>query len=223
MTTKAEGSPASADRQWYIVGRWQEYEGEGRANLLRLIGIATFYLIELINYYGVDLGLVSMPAVVERDYHLAITLLTATWCALCASVLYCRKQGIFPYWLKFVSTGCDVLLLTAILTLSDGQRSPLVVAYFLLIALAALRFSLPLLWFATGSVVAGYLWLLGFAQWGELPGWPPPALPLPRYAQVMFLAALVLTGVVLGQAIRRVRGIASEYAARCQATRGGQP
>ena len=22
------------DRQWYIVGRWQEYEGEGRANLV---------------------------------------------------------------------------------------------------------------------------------------------------------------------------------------------
>jgi len=31
---------ACDDRQWFIVGRWQEYEGEGRANLLRIA--ATF-------------------------------------------------------------------------------------------------------------------------------------------------------------------------------------
>lgn len=39
QTTQAE----IRDHQWYIVGRWQEYEGEARANLLRIIGIAAFY------------------------------------------------------------------------------------------------------------------------------------------------------------------------------------
>jgi hypothetical protein len=31
---------ARAERQWYISGRWEEYEGEGRANLLRPISVA---------------------------------------------------------------------------------------------------------------------------------------------------------------------------------------
>ena len=34
------------ERQWFIVSRWQEFKGEGRANLLRLIGIAVFYAVE---------------------------------------------------------------------------------------------------------------------------------------------------------------------------------
>jgi hypothetical protein len=44
----------NADRQWFISGRWQEYEGESRANLLRVAGIALFYLIELLNRGNVE-------------------------------------------------------------------------------------------------------------------------------------------------------------------------
>ena len=53
---------ASADRHWHIVGRWEEYEGEGRANLLRLIAVTAFYAIELAHYHGLKLGLFEMPA-----------------------------------------------------------------------------------------------------------------------------------------------------------------
>ena len=55
--------PASGDRQWYIVGRWQEFEGEGCTNLIRIAGIAAFYIVELINYYGLKLGPLSMPRI----------------------------------------------------------------------------------------------------------------------------------------------------------------
>ena len=40
------------------------------------------------------------------------------------------------------------------------------------------------------------------------------ATRVPRYHQLMFLLALVLTGVVLGQVIRRVRWMAQDYAER---------
>ncbi len=40
------------------------------------------------------------------------------------------------------------------------------------------------------------------------------ATRVPRYHQIMFLLALVLTGVVLGQVVRRVRLIAQDYAER---------
>ena len=43
---------AAQDRQWFIVGRWQEYEGEGRANLLRIVAIGAFYAVQLIHFYG---------------------------------------------------------------------------------------------------------------------------------------------------------------------------
>ena len=212
MATDAVSQAALAEKDWFIVGRRQEFEGEGRANLLRLIGVAAFYAVELVNYYGVDLSFVQMPRVVERPFHLAITLLTVAWAMLCLSVLICRTQRIFPSWLKYISTACDLVLLTSILTLADGPRSPLVVVYFLLIVLASLRFNLRLIWFASGGSIAGYLFLLGFARWGSIPGWVKPDMAVPRYHQVIFVLALALTGVVLGQLIRRVRNLATDFA-----------
>ncbi|MFL5328327.1 MAG: hypothetical protein ACJ8C4_05390 [Gemmataceae bacterium] len=221
VITTAE-TPA-ADRAWYIAGRREEYEGEGRANLLRIIGITAFYAIELINYYGLNLGVVQMPKVVDRSFHLAMTFLTVAWACLALAVLMCRLQGVFPRWLKFVSTGCDIVLLTTILTLAEGPRSPLVVIYFVIIALAALRFSLPLIWFATAGAGLGYLFLLGFARWGSVPGWPKSDMSLPRHYQAIFLVALILCGVVLGQVIRRMRGFAEIYSQRLSPSHGGSP
>jgi hypothetical protein len=211
----------SADRHWFIVGRWEEFEGEGRANLLRLIAITAFYAVELVNYYGLNLGFIEMPAVVDRAFHLAVTMLTVAWMMLCLCVLYCRLNRVFPSWLKFISTAGDLLLLTSILTLGDGPRSPLLVGYFLIIAVATLRFSLELMWLATAGAAAGYLFLVGFARWGSIPGWERGDLTTPRHWQVIFVLALVLQGVVLGQVIRRVRRLAEAYARRLEEARGG--
>jgi hypothetical protein len=188
--------------------------------LLRIIGITVFYAVELVNYYGLNLGVIQMPVVVNRAFHLAVTVLVVAWGMLCVSVLHCRRQGILPFWLKFVSTGVDLLLLTTILALADGPRSPMVVAYFLVICLASLRFSLRLIWFATGGAIAGYLFLLGFARWGSIPGWEKPDMTLPRHAQLIFLLALLLTGIVLGQVIRRVRCLADNYARKVEEAGG---
>ena len=57
MPTDTEVPATGDDRQWFIVGRWQEYEGEGRANLLRIAGIAAFYGIELANYWPASLSI----------------------------------------------------------------------------------------------------------------------------------------------------------------------
>lgn len=205
MASDSVSANARREREWYIVSRWQEYEGEGRANLLRIIGVAAFYGVELINYHGLNLGVLEMPPVVNQAFHLAITLLTAAWTMLALAVLACRRNGIFPTWLKFASTCGDLVLLTSALVLADGPRSPLIVGYLLIIALATLRFSLELIWFATAGAVAGYVFLLGFARWGEVPGWPQRDLSVPRYHQAIFLLALVLLGVILGQVIRRAR------------------
>lgn len=203
----------TGDRDWFIVGRWQDFAGEARANLLRIAGIAAFYVIELINYYGLHLGPLEIPATVDRPFHAVVTALAVAWTMVALATQLCLQIRIFPVWLKYVTTGCDIALLTTILTVADGPRSPLIVGYFLVVVLSTLRFQLPLVWFATVGSMAGYIWLLGFAQWfaGDRD------LTVPRYYQLIFLLALALTGVVLGQVIRRVRFLAQEFSTRVSA------
>ncbi len=209
-----DASPASTDRQWFIVGRWQEYEGESRANLLRIVAIAAFYVVELINRYGLDLGFIEVPRIRDAPFHHAVTALAVAWTMAALGVLLSLRLQFFPTSLKFVSTACDVMFLTAILTVADGPRSPLVLGYLLVIALATLRLQLPLLWFATAGSMAGYVFLLGHAKWFR------EATRVPRYHQLIVLLAVLLTGVMLGQVVRRVRWIAEDYANRLEASRG---
>jgi len=217
MDNSDRPSASDLDHKWFIVGRWQEFEGEARANLLRIVGIGAFYLVELANYHGLNLGFFEMPKVdtIGPSFHQAVTALAVAWTMLAMGVLLCLSQRIFPAALKFVSTGCDIALLTGILLVADGPRSPLVVGYFLLIALSTLRFNLPLVRLATVGSMAGYLVLLGYARW-----FTERDLHVPRYHQMIVLLGLALTGIILGQVIRRVKTVATQYADRVQASEG---
>jgi hypothetical protein len=203
-------SPSEQDRSWFIVGRWQEFEGEARANLLRIIGLGLFYIVHLMNYYGFQLGPLELPKVegIDRPFHQAVTALTAAWSMVGMGVLLCLRRQFFPWTLKFFSTACDIILLTSILSVADGPKSPLIVGYFLIIALSTLRFNLPLVWCSAVGSMAGYLFLLGQAKWFR------ESMRVPRYQQIIVLLALLLTGIVLGQVIRRVRAMAVDYAQR---------
>ena len=44
---------------------------------------------------------------------------------------------------------------------------------------------------------------------------------MPRFHELLFLVGLVLTAVVLGQLVRRVRRLAADYARRAGETKGG--
>lgn len=184
-----------------VAKRLQEYEGEVRANLLRAVAIAAFYLVELADYRGFRLGLLEMPKVesVDKSFHMAMTAIAAAWLVASWGVHAFLRRRVFPPALKYLSTGLDVVYLTAALLVADGPRSPLVVAYLLLPALAALRLSLPLVRFATAAAASGYLVLLGHARWFR------PASVVPRYHQALFLLTLLLSGVLLGQVLRRAR------------------
>lgn len=216
---RAPSPESRRERHWFIVGRWQEFEGEARANLLRILGIGAFYAIELLNYRGLRLGALELPKLqgVDERFHQAVTALAVAWTLVGLGVLVCLRARVFPAALKFVSTACDVVLLSAVLTLADGPRSPLLVGYFLIVALSGLRFSLRLVWFATLGSMLGYLYVLGYARWFADPA---RHLRVERYQQLIFLLALALSGIVLGQVIRRVRRMAEEFAARVSA--GGE-
>lgn len=187
-----------------LFSRVHELEGERRANLLRIVGIAAFYSIELMNRYGLRLGFFEMPplAGVDESFHTAVTSLAVAWISLALGVEFCLRNEFLPAPLKFISTGGDIVLLTSILAVADGPRSPLIVGYFLVLAVSGLRLNLPLVRCATVGVVAGYLYLNGFARW-----FTERDIRVPRYQQLMVLLALGLTGIILGQIIRNARRV----------------
>jgi hypothetical protein len=216
MVSAASAATPSSDRSWFIVGRWQEYEGEARTNLLRIVAIGAFYALELVNYY-----LLNTPDEAFTQYHQRVTALAVAWTMVALAVLLCLKRQIFPAVLKYVSTGCDLVLLTALaavevqgsVTARVGPFSPLIGVYFLIIALAALRFSLGLVWFSTLGSMLGYLTLVGLADMKES-RWFDDKHAVPPVVTLLTLLALGMTGIVIGQVIRRVRTIAIDYAQR---------
>ena len=201
---------ALGDRQWFIVGRWQEYDGETRANLLRIVAIGAFYVVQLVNFY-----LVNHANEVQRDFHRAATAIAVCWSLVALGNLFCLRRQIFPAWLKYASTGADIFLLTALATVGNRAESPLVMAYFLVIALAAVRFSLGLIWCATLGGMTGYMALVGATD----RSWFDTNHEVPIVNQLVTLLSLGLTGIILGQVIRRTRTMADDYAKRIHSVR----
>jgi hypothetical protein len=210
-----------ADRSWFITQRWQAYDAESRANLLRIIAIGLFYLVHLWSYFGSQGWLpnygflqIAESGEITKRFHILITLIAVAWAMLALGILLALQNRIFPRWLPYLSTGSDIVLLTSMVCLGGMARSPLIVAYFLILILATLRLSLPLVWFATAGCGFAYLFVLGCVKWsahGALSqslGQNPAELGVPRYHEIVVLIAIVMAGIVLGQITRRVRNLA---------------
>jgi hypothetical protein len=217
------------DRAWFIAQRWQEFEGEQRANLLRIAAIGSFYLLHCWNYLSSqgrlpDWGLLelSKSGEIDRRFHIMATLLALGWAMAAAAVHLCLRNRVFPRWLPAASTAVDVVMLTSVLCISSGPRSPLVAGYFLILALAALRFSLPLVRWTTVGAAVGYLCTLGVARWPAMFGRTAELdIRVPRYHQLAVLAAIVLCGVFMGQIVRHARKLAEDYGRQRGEASGG--
>ena len=211
MAAHTSSLPAGAVRERFIVERWQAYEAESRANLLRIIAIGAFYLVHLWSYLSSqgkvpNFGFFQLAEAGEigRQFHIEITLLTLAWAMLALGILVALQQRIFPVWLPYCSTACDIILLTSMLCISSGAQSPLVVGYFLILVMAALRLSLPLIRCATVGCALGYLAVLGYTRWAPISEELRSAQLVPRYHQVIVLLAIGLAGIMLGQIVRKV-------------------
>jgi hypothetical protein len=151
-------------------------------------------------------------------FHQRATAIAVAWTLVAVAVLLALRLRIFPAALKYASTACDLVLLTALATLAAGPKSPLILAYFLIVALAALRFSVGLVWFSTLGAMAGY-WLLVGLEDARTSRWFDAQHAVPPVTQLITLLSLGLTGVVIGQVVRRVKTVAEEYAQRKAASR----
>jgi hypothetical protein len=212
------GGRTTADWAWRTALQGLQFAGECRANAVRLAAVATFYAIHLTRYAAGPSALgdgvaAAELAAGEARFHLLASLLALAWLAVAAAVHLSLQQRQPAQALSYAATAADALLLTALLNFAAGPRSPLTTGYFLIVAMAALRLNVPLVRFATAAAALGYVCVLGVARWPAAFGRDPEELlRIPRYQQAMFLAALALTGVITGQAVRLARELAVRYA-----------
>jgi hypothetical protein len=193
----------SPERRWFISQRWLELEGEGRTNVLRVLAVAAYYAVHLMGY----LGSAEQNAGLAL-FHNRVTEISFCWLILSLLVLVCLQRHYFPAGLKYFTAVVDTLLVTVLASLGNGPESPIVLAYFLILATAALRFSLRLVWTTTFATALGYLVLVGKKD----PIWFDENHTTPVVTQLITLLSLGLTGLCLGQIIRRVRALVLKLA-----------
>jgi len=143
----------------------------------------------MLTYHGLRLGGLIVPPLADtsRDFPPAATALAVAWVAMALLVLLLLRNESFPQSLPICPRPVTSRCSPPCCYLADGPRSPLVVGYFLLLALAATRFDLRLLWFALAGCLAGYLVVLGYAKW-----FAKRDIMVARHSELIFGLALLL-------------------------------
>lgn len=202
---------------WEAVNRGLEFEGEERANLLRILAVGAFYGVQLVTHYSAarDSDALAPSAVSSPEFHVRVTFLAAVWILLALGLFLALRNRIFPPALKYVSTAADLLLLTSVLLVADGPRSPMVVGFFVIVALSALRFRQRLVWCATLGAIGLYL-----AINVQATHFSTRAIAIPAYQQAFLIVGLLLEGVILGEVVRKVRRTSELFAIRRAAAAG---
>ncbi len=198
---------------WFVTSRWSELEGELRAAVMRVVFVIAFYSVQLLHSW-----MFSDQSAAEALFQRQVTMIATGWLFISLIIMIAVMQCWFPPALKFLSSGCDVALLTAAAHIGSGPGSPLIPVYAVVIAMAALRFSLPLVWFTTLASLVGYLALVGAVD----PTWFDPQHVTPPAQTLTTLLGLAAVGVTVGQIVRMCRRAAQQYASRCLMINGGE-
>lgn len=194
---------------WRAVLRREEHRGETRAAALRIVGVLLFYLVHVLHRHGYDIGpLVAVPVAVDDAAHAIVTTVTTITVLTSLSVIVLLELRYFPAWLKYLTTALDTMMLAAALAAVDGPSSPLMVAYFPVLVLSAVRFSRALVRFATSASILSYLGLVAFTARMH-----PEHLAAP-HAVALTLVAMGLVGGALDLGVGAGLRIAGELRAR---------
>ncbi len=189
------------------VERAEAWVGEIRVNLIRLASLVAFYAYHLINVATSD------DLAVGGNYHLAATGLALVWSVGIAALYFLLSRRPAPTALAGWATVWDLSMVTALVLLAGGPRSPLLVLYFIVIAAAPLRLIVAPVYVATLGAVAAYAFLLGHYVVGVVGYqryYASPELRVPRTQQAVLVLALLACGTLAGQAARQARRLAQE-------------
>jgi hypothetical protein len=201
-TAVASPDPAVPTDVWLIRSRIESLAGEARVNLVRLAAVFAFYLRHLI-------ALSTSEASREAGrYHTGATVIAAAWFAVVVAIHVCLSRRYLPAWLKFAACAFDLAMITALGMLRQDPRSPIILLFFPVIISAAVRLSLPLVYFTTVGAILGYLAVLANYAWrviGYDRYYSDASVRIPRGDEALFVLALLVTGVFAGQIVRQAR------------------
>ena len=172
----------------------EAWVGEVRTNLIRLAALTAFYIYHLLNVFAFS----DDPNLPGR-FHLTVSLVVFVW-ATGAVLLHfvLSRRAMYPV-LPFIVIVWDIVLVTALLCVCERPQSTLVSVYFLIIASASLRYSLPPVYLSSFGSLIGYLVFLGYARFVLQAS---TEQRIPRTNQVIFGMALLAAGLLAAQSVR---------------------
>jgi adenylate cyclase len=177
----------------------EEKTGEQKVNIIRLIAITLFFVNEIFNYY--------ITGVVQSSLHFRVLWIIVCW-EIFAIVAWhhINRCGIYMRWMKYVSTGFDAFFLTFAIIALEANSGALISLYYILIVNSALRYSQRAILAATGFSTIGYavVWYFSFGN--------PNIIPVPLYAAVIYVNAMIVTGLVVGYVVKGMRKLVLEFA-----------
>lgn len=191
-------APAPPTDPWFTE-RWA---GEVRVNLFRLGALLAFFAVHIVRYYRLE-----NPPPEETNFHLVATAVALAWGGMVVILYAVLRDHRLPRALPIVAVVGDAVLITTVAA-AAGPRTPLLLLYWLVIASAPLRLSLPVVWAATLTSMAGYLVVLGhhvFVRVGSAAYYADPIHRIPRSHEAITILALAAAGVLAGQVVRQVQ------------------
>jgi hypothetical protein len=196
---EALGTTTPPDRVLWLQRR-ETWAGDRKTNRIRLAAVAVFTVNELINYHVLH--------VVDLRFHVASLLVVALWVLATALFSILLREHILPRATSYIIVSTDVLLLTWLLFLGDGPRSPLVALYFLVLALSAVRLDAVVCLYTGAAAALGYGAVLEFTKRQK------PEMLVPPHHAVIVALALLLMGVVMAHLVGRVLALLSNALAK---------
>ncbi len=181
--------------------RSEAWAGEVRVNLIRLAALAMFY-----GYHVLNAFVINDDLALRGRFHQTVSLVVFVWAAGAVLLHVVLARRLMRPSLPLTVVAWDIMMVTALLCVCESPRSMVVTAYFLIIASASLRFSLPPVYLSVVGSLMGYLVFLGHTRYVLQVA---EELRVPQTNQMIFGIALLVAGLLAGQSVRQVRRIAA--------------
>jgi hypothetical protein len=196
--------------RWDDARRLEAWAGETRVNLIRAIALVVFYAHHLLNVY------VFKDETAGGLFHAKVTAIVLAWAVGVFVLHLCLVRRYVPPALPFVAVAWDLVLITLLTSATtDGPRSPLIFLYFVVVASASLRMSLPVVWFTTFGTMLAAVLLMGYYAMFQMGGlmeyYNNDKARIPHSSQVIFLMAVGACGLLAGQVVRQARRLVRGY------------
>jgi hypothetical protein len=117
-------------QRWEDARRVEAWAGEVRVNLIRAAALVAYYGHHLLNVYVIHPEVESL----RGKFNILVTAVVLAWAAAVFVLYFCLSRRLVPPALKYVATGWDLAMITALLMIGDGPHSALIFLYFLVIA-----------------------------------------------------------------------------------------